>query len=70
VDLRQGRLVHKRVKTHGQSNMPTVEYKLWPETLDLLRRFRSGHPDLFLVSKAGTPQGKPHQSPPELLAGS
>lgn len=55
VDLQKGRLVHKRIKTHEQSNVPTVEYKLWPETLDLLRKFRSSHPDLFLVSMKGTP---------------
>jgi hypothetical protein len=55
VDLEGGRLVHKRIKTHEQSNVPTVEYKLWPETLDLLRRFRSSHPDLSLVSMKGTP---------------
>ena len=55
VDLQKGRLVHKRVKTHDQANVPTVEYKLWPETLDLLRRFQSSHADLFLVSMKGTP---------------
>jgi hypothetical protein len=55
VDLRKGRLVHKRIKTQEQSNVPTVEYKLWPETLDLLGKFQSNHPDLFLVSKTGTP---------------
>jgi hypothetical protein len=55
VDLQKGRLVHKRIKTHDQINVPTVEYKLWPETLDLLGKFRSDHPDLFLVSKKGTP---------------
>src|SRR5262249_1575823 len=49
VDFQKGRLVHKRIKTHEQSNVPTVEYKLWPETLELLRKFRSSHPDLFLV---------------------
>jgi len=55
VDLQKGRLVHKRIKTRDQSNVPTVEYKLWPETLELLARFQSNHPDLFLVSMKGTP---------------
>ena len=55
LDLQKGRLVHKRIKTHEQANVPTVEYKLWPETLDLLERFQSNHPDLFLVSMRGTP---------------
>jgi integrase len=55
VDLQKGRLVHKRIKTHEQSNVPTVEYKLWPETLALLGRFQSNHPGLFLVSMKGTP---------------
>jgi hypothetical protein len=55
VDWHRGRLVHKRVKAHEQSNVLTMDYKLWPETLDLLRQFRSSHPDLFLVSMKGTP---------------
>ncbi len=55
VDLEKGRLVHKRIKTHEQSSVPTVEYKLWPETVELLGKFQSKHPDLFLVSMKGTP---------------
>ncbi|HWG41152.1 MAG TPA: hypothetical protein VN688_00080 [Gemmataceae bacterium] len=63
VDLQKGRLVHKRIKTHEQSNVPTIEYKLWLETLDLLRKFRSSHPDLVLVSmKAIHREPSPNQA--------
>jgi integrase len=45
VDLDNGRIVRRRVKTGGHENVPTVDYKLWPETLELLREHRSTHPD-------------------------
>jgi integrase len=54
VDLGAGTLTRCRVKTEGRGS-PTVTYRLWPETRELLRQFRSSHPVYFLTSKAGTP---------------
>lgn len=50
-----GFLVRKRVKTAGNENVPTVRYRLWPETLDLLKRHRATSSDLWFVSQSGTP---------------
>lgn len=55
VDLDSGRIVRRRVKTGEHGNVPTVDYKLWPETLELLRTHRSTHGELFLTSEDGTP---------------
>jgi integrase len=55
VDLDRGRLVRRRVKTGEHANVPTVDYKLWPETLELLKHHQSCHPELFLTSMSGTP---------------
>ena len=54
VDLTKGRLVRKRVKTEGHERVPTVDYPLWPETLELLREHWSGHAELALTSEKGT----------------
>lgn len=51
----QGRIVRKRSKTKKHLDVPTVNYKLWPETLELLKQFRSEHPELVLVNKTGQP---------------
>jgi hypothetical protein len=48
-------LTRKRVKTEEVANVPTVTYKLWPETINLLRQFRSDHDTLWLASDKGTP---------------
>lgn len=63
VDLVAGTLTRQRSKTRGKSRRPVlVRYKLWPETLELLRqemaktdvptRFGDVH---FLLSERGTP---------------
>ncbi len=38
VDLKEGTLTRKRVKTGDNDNVPIVCYKLWPETLKLLKK--------------------------------
>ncbi len=48
-------LTMKRGKTGDNPNVPEVQYRLWPETLELLAKFKSNHPTLFLLSSAGTP---------------
>jgi integrase len=52
--VRDGYLTRRRIKTGTNPNVPTVSYKLWPETLDLLKKFKSDHPTLWLTSTTGT----------------
>lgn len=54
IDWKNGYLTRKRVKTAGHQNVPTVKFKLWSETLELLKLYRSSHPELVLVSRNGT----------------
>lgn len=53
--VKDGYLTRRRVKTGDRLNVPTVSYKLWPETLELLYKHKSNHPTLWLVSQDGTP---------------
>ena len=55
VDWTQGRIIRKRSKTAKQKNVPKVNYRLWPTTFELLKRFRSDHPTLVLVNRNGSP---------------
>ena len=38
VEWDEGRIIRKRSKTSDEENVPVVNYKLWPETLRLLRQ--------------------------------
>lgn len=49
-----GILTRKRVKTEAIEGVPTVSYRLWPETLKLLAEHESDHPTLYLTSSEGT----------------
>ncbi len=40
VDWDAGRIVRKRSKTADEETVPTVSYRLWPRTLELLRQYR------------------------------
>lgn len=57
VDLEKGYITRQRSKTrqHHGDKVPTVAYKLWPLTLELLRSHLSGHPKLALTTLAGKP---------------
>ena len=55
VDWVQGVVTRKRSKTHNVANVPTVAYKLWPETFTLLKQFRSDDPDRVLTNGNGLP---------------
>jgi integrase len=55
IDWEGGRLSRKRSKTGDHASVPTVEYRLWPETFDLLTRLRSSDPTRVLVTKSGKP---------------
>lgn len=55
IDWETGRLWKKRVKTTAKERVPTVYYKLFPETVALLQEHISDHPELALTSSVGTP---------------
>ncbi|WP_147274232.1 hypothetical protein [Bremerella cremea] len=56
VDWRKGRIIRRRSKTKDSvGNVPTVNYRLWPRTLKLLRQFRSKDEKLVLLTERGTP---------------
>ncbi len=50
VDWEKGKLTRKRSKTQKHEGVPTVTYKLWPETFDLLKKYRSGEERVLLNS--------------------
>ncbi len=54
VDWTEGRITRKRSKTGSHENVPTVCYKLWPSTFELLKKFRSGT-ERVLLTESGLP---------------
>lgn len=46
----------ERINATGKKQIPTVNWKLWPETFRLLKKFRSSDPKYVLL----TPKGKPY----------
>jgi integrase len=52
VDWTDGRLTRKRSKTRDSGHVPTVSYKLWPLTFELLKQYRSGG-DVVLLTESG-----------------
>ena len=60
VDLKAGRLVHKRVKTRKKKNVPMVNYPLWPETVKALAACESDHSELWFISEEGLPLKSSH----------
>ena len=57
VDYEAGKITRQRSKTrqHHGDKIPTVSYKLWPMTAELLCRHRSNDPLLALVNLRGKP---------------
>lgn len=58
VNLKAGSITRRRTKTGDHDSVPVVRYKLWPETLKLLRKHQStypDHPELFLTNMRGNP---------------
>lgn len=53
VDWERGRIIRKRSKTKDAEGVPTVEYVLWPETLELLRKFADKKGERVLVNQDG-----------------
>ncbi len=54
IDFVGGTLTRKRGKTEAYDDVPTVTYKLWPETAELLRECWSDHEIFVLTSSRGT----------------
>ena len=69
VDWQRGAISRKRSKTQQVVNVPVVTYRLWPQTIELLRHHRSGQ-DTVLLTRSGGPwacrtlddQGKLHKN--------
>lgn len=58
IDWTTGRVTRKRVKTEKVAGVPTVSFRLWPETLALLGTHLSKstrYPEHALTSAVGTP---------------
>jgi integrase len=53
VDWVEGRIIRKRSKTDDKDDVPTVNYKLWPLTFELLKKYRSDDPEIALLTEAG-----------------
>jgi integrase len=54
VDWKAGIIMRKRSKTDSKENVPVVRYKLWDETFELLKKWRSGGTTV-LLTKSGKP---------------
>jgi integrase len=54
IDLKNGRITRKRSKTKDHPNVPKVSYKLWPQTLALLRK-HSQKKGVALLNEDGKP---------------
>ena len=55
IDWKEGRLVRKRSKTKKMKSVPTVNYKLWNTTFNLLKQYRSKDPVRVLLNCRGNP---------------
>jgi integrase len=55
VDWKAGRIIRKRSKTKDHDNVPTVNYPLWPSTLELLKKHKSSDPERVIVNRSGGP---------------
>jgi integrase len=55
VDWENGVITRKRSKTAQHESVPTVSYKLWSVTFELLKEFRASTTGKVLQSEKGTP---------------
>ncbi|HUV66489.1 MAG TPA: hypothetical protein VMW24_21555, partial [Sedimentisphaerales bacterium] len=53
VDWEKGRIKRPRNKTKKRKNAQLVDYKLWGDTLALLKKYRSEHPERVLINEKG-----------------
>jgi integrase len=49
VDWTAGRITRKRSKTKDEPNVPTLSFRLWPTTWELLQKYRSGTERVLLT---------------------
>ena len=54
-EVKDGRITRKRTKEEDEASTPTIEYKLWGETWELLQQHRSKDNERALLSQRGTP---------------
>jgi integrase len=54
-EIHDDRIIRKRTKEENEAGTPTIEYKLWGETWELLRTYRSKDKVRALLSQRGTP---------------
>jgi len=55
VDWKRGTVTRKRTKEEDEENAPEVCWKLWPETLEGMKRNRSECKDLVFLNERGNP---------------
>lgn len=53
VDWKAGRIKRKRSKTEDHEDVPVVDYPLWPETWELLRKFGKMDGEHALLTESG-----------------
>jgi integrase len=53
IDWGEGVVTRKRSKTRAAGGVPVVRYKLWPQTFALLKKHRSNHPEVVLLTSTG-----------------
>ena len=55
VQLDKGRIVRQSTKTRRHAPSPVVSYKLWPNTLEVLRKHWRKHPTIAVTNRNGNP---------------
>lgn len=55
VDWEAGKIIRKRSKTSDKKNVPTVSWTQWPETFELLCKYKSKDPNRVIVNAQGEP---------------
>lgn len=61
VDWDTGVITRKRSKTEKKEAVPVVRYKLWPQTFELLKQWRSEDAEIVLLTQSGNRWIIPHQ---------
>jgi integrase len=61
VDWKAGIITRKRSKTRKEADVPVVRYKLWGQSFDLLKEYRSTDPETVLLTTSGKKWIEEHQ---------
>ncbi|MDB4793004.1 hypothetical protein OAG75_00020 [bacterium] len=54
LDFKAKTITFKRHKEKDEPNVPTVTYRLWDETFELMQKHQSTHPELLLTTSVNT----------------